>query len=320
MDVSNLIDRLRNNEGATAEEIEEVCQLSVDLLQKEDNVLLVQSPFSVCGDVHGDFENLLEIFDIFGLPPEGRYLFLGDYVDRGERSIEVMMLLLCLKLKYPRDMYLIRGNHESTHMAITFGFYNEVMNHYRDFTIWRAFVEVFKCMPLAAVIDSKLFCVHGGLCPSFTNVQQLEFINRFVEVPLDGIILDVLWSDPFDGLGFQTSPRQAGYRWGKDVSQKFTRDNNLEVIVRGHEQKPGGYEITHDDLVITVFSTPNYVKIFSEAAVLEVTSPTQREITRFRPKQWESLPTMLFAFPWLQGQSESGIAVANEVPAHEKAE
>jgi diadenosine tetraphosphatase ApaH/serine/threonine PP2A family protein phosphatase len=185
-------------------------------------------------------------------------------------------------------------------MTITFGFYNEIMNKYRDFGIWRAFVEVFKCIPLAAVIDTKILCVHGGLAPCFTNVDQLKFVHRFVELPLNGIILDVLWSDPFDGLGFQTSPRQAGYRWGRDVSKKFTQQNKLDVIVRGHEQKPGGYEITHGDLVMTVFSTPNYVRIFSEAAVFEV-SPTSRELTRFRPKQWESLPTMLFSVPWLQG-------------------
>jgi diadenosine tetraphosphatase ApaH/serine/threonine PP2A family protein phosphatase len=299
MDLSALVDRLLHNAGATAGEVQEVCRLSAELLQREDNVLRVSSPFSLCGDVHGDFENLLEIFDIFGLPPEGRYLFLGDYVDRGERSIEAMLLLLCLKLRFPRDMYLIRGNHESTHMTITFGFYNEIMNRYQDFAIWRAFMEVFKCIPLGAVVDGRLLCVHGGLCPCFTNVQQLEFVNRFVELPLNGIILDVLWSDPFDGLGFQTSPRQAGYRWGRDVSKKFTRENGLEAIVRGHEQKPGGFEITHDDLVVTVFSTPNYVKIFSEAAVLEVT-PTSRELTRFRPKQWDALPAMLFAVPWLQ--------------------
>jgi serine/threonine-protein phosphatase 2A catalytic subunit len=298
MDISAVVDRLLRHDPATVCEIEEICRLSVDVLQQEPNVLYVQSPFSVCGDVHGDFDNLVEIFDIFGLPPEGRYLFLGDYVDRGDRSIDVMTLLLCLKIRHPRDVFLIRGNHESTHMTVTFGFYNEVMTRYQDFAVWRAFVEVFKCIPLAAVIDGNLFCVHGGLCPSFVAVSQLEFVNRFVEVPMAGIILDVLWSDPFEGLGYETSPRQAGYRWGRDVSRKFTTDNKLEAIIRGHEQKFGGFEFTHEDLVITVFSTPYYTKSFSEAAILEVISKTKREMTKFRPKQWENLPQIIFANPW----------------------
>jgi hypothetical protein len=125
-------------------------------------------------------------------------------------------------------------------------------------------------------------------------------VYRFIELPQNGIILDILWSDPYDGLGFQTWPRQAGFRWGKDISRQFTSVNKLDAIIRGHEQKPGGYEIAHDDLVMTVFSTPNYVTIFSETAVLDVT-PGGRELTRFRPHQWEDLPTMLFALPWLQG-------------------
>lgn len=270
-------------------------------MQNEENVIHVQSPLSVCGDVHGDFSNVLEIFDIFGKPPDGRYLFLGDYVDRGDKSVETVMLLLCYKVKYPNDVFLIRGNHETIRPTITFGFYTEILTRYGDFSIWKSFMEVFKCLPLAAVIDGKLFCVHGGLCPTFSNISDLEFVDRFLEEPVNGLIRDVLWSDPFDGNGFETSPRQAGYRWGQDVSKKFVHENNIDMIVRGHQQKPGGFQISHGDTVCTVFSTPNYVNRFSEAAVLEVISPKERELTRFRPVQWEKdMDNILFSNPWFQ--------------------
>jgi diadenosine tetraphosphatase ApaH/serine/threonine PP2A family protein phosphatase len=258
------------------------------VLQSEDNVLQVGSPVTICGDVHGDFPNVLEIFDVFGLPPEGKYLFLGDYVDRGSKSVETMLLLLCLKIQFPRDIFLIRGNHESTHHTITFGFYHEVMNKYGDLRIWQAFQEVFKTLPICAVVDSKIFCVHGGLCPNFSLISQLALINRFASLPPQGLMFDVLWSDPYPGLGFQTSPRQAGYLWGRDVSHFFANNNKLDLIVRGHEVQQGGYKVMHDDLVISIFSSPHYTSRFSEAAVLEVISPTERQITRFRPVQWIS--------------------------------
>ena len=301
MDIDELIERLLNQGSVTAGEIDEVCKQAIEVLRNEENVLRVESPLSICGDVHGDFDNVLEIFDIFGKPPEGRYLFLGDYVDRGDKSVETVMILLCYKIKYPDDVFLIRGNHESTHPTITFGFYNEVMAKYSDFTVWQSFIEAFKYLPLAAVIDTKIFCVHGGLCPSFHSISQLDFVDRFIELPRSGLILDVLWSDPFDGYGFETSPRQAGFRWGQDVSKKFARDNKIDLIVRGQEMKCGGYQIAHDETVITIFSTPNYARVFSEAAVMEVISPTEREITKFRPTQWErNMSQMVFDNPWLQ--------------------
>ncbi|OHT06080.1 Serine/threonine-protein phosphatase PP2A catalytic subunit 3 [Tritrichomonas foetus] len=301
MDLDDLISRIKNGLSITPTDIDSLCLLAIDVLQNEENVIRINSPLTVCGDVHGDFDNVLSIFEIFGDAPDGRYLFLGDYVDRGDKSVETAAYLLALKVKYPNDFYLIRGNHESTHPTITFGFYNEVMNKFGDFGVWRSFMEAFKCLPLAAVIDSQIFSVHGGLCPSFSDISQLEVVNRFTELPMSGIILDVLWSDPFEGQGYQTSPRQAGYRWGADVSAKFTRHNKLLCIVRGHEQKNGGFHITHDDLVITVFSTPFYTKLYSEAAVMEVSSPTERQLTRFRPHQWEDdLTGMLFSNPWNQ--------------------
>lgn len=295
MDVDELIERLlsseRDNGSAavvTVEEIYEVCKLAIPIFQNEENVIRIQTPLSICGDIHGDFDNLAGIFDIFGKPPNSRYLFLGDYVDRGAKSVETVMILLCYKIKYPDDVFLIRGNHETTLITINFGFYNEIATKYGDFSVWRSFMEVFTCLPLAAVVDSKLFCVHGGLCPNLSNISDLEFVNRFLELPIEcSLIQDVLWSDPFEGYGFEASSRRAGYKWGQDISNKFVQENKIDMIVRGHEQKVGGFQLMHGDTVCTVFSTPNYVNRFTEAAVFEAISPTERELTRFRPIQWE---------------------------------
>lgn len=303
MDIDDIILRVKNGEEITLSDIDNVCRVSMEILQKEENVIYIQSPINVCGDVHGDFDNLLSIFDIFGDAPESRYLFLGDYVDRGDKSVPTAIYLLALKIKYPNDFYLIRGNHETMETTITFGFYNEIMKKYANFSVWQSFMEVFKCLPIAAVIDNKLFCVHGGLSSRFTEISQLQQANRFnpLPTPQTGVIHDVLWSDPYDGKGYQESPRSAGCLWGIDVSRKFVQKNNLTMIVRGHELKKGGYAIAHDNLVVTVFSTPFYVSQYSEAAVLEVVSPTERHITRFRPHQWEdNIMKMMFSNPWNQ--------------------
>jgi diadenosine tetraphosphatase ApaH/serine/threonine PP2A family protein phosphatase len=298
MEVDDVLDRLTTGQPITHQDIESICRIASDILRREDTVLEIQSPLTICGDVHGDFENLLEIFDIFGSPPDGRYLFLGDYVDRGDRSVETVILLLAYKIKYPADMFLIRGNHESTYSPLTFGFYAEIMNRFRDFNVWKCFMEVFKALPLAAVVDSNMFCVHGGLCPSFRSISQLHFVDRFIEQP-DGLVRDILWSDPYPGSGYQTSPRQAGYIWGKDVTREFLKENKLDLLVRGHEQKAGGFEFAHDEQVLTVFSTPYYSRQYNEAAVLEVINGKEREITKFRPRQWQSLEKMMFSNPWL---------------------
>lgn len=300
LDLHELVRKIRSGSAEIKpSEIDSVCTIAMQVMSKEPNIVRVQSPLSICGDVHGDFLNLLEIFDIYGDPPHGRYLFLGDYVDRGDKSVDTIMLLLCYKILYPNDVILIRGNHESPHPTITFGFYNEVMSKYHDFVVWQSFIEVFCSIPVAALVDGNIFCVHGGLSPSFNLISQLEPLNRFIIVPNSGILLDILWSDPFSGTGFQTSPRQAGYRWGIDISTKFTHLNKVDLIARGHEKKCGGYEFNHDDQVITVFSSPNYVGEYNEGAALEVISPNEREVTRFRPAQWEkSFTKMIFNDRW----------------------
>ena len=286
-ELNGLLEKLKNDQEIEESELLTLCRLVVDILKEEDNILAVNSPMAVCGDVHGNFEDLREIFNVCGWPPETNYLFLGDYVDRGDKSIETLALLLCLKVLYPTNMFLLRGNHETRQQPITFGFYSEILFRFNSFDLWEAFVEVFTVLPIAGLIDQNILCIHGGLSPGFSSIAQLTTIDRFFPTPPNpSLMTDVLWSDPYDGSGFITSPRQAGFNWGVDITRKFLRQNKLSLIVRGHQQKAGGFQLTHDGMVLTVFSSPNYVGSVSKGAVLEIESPSERHITRIRSTKW----------------------------------
>lgn len=150
------------------------------------------------GDVHGQFTDLLRLFEYGGFPPEANYLFLGDYVDRGKQSIETIILLLAYKVKFKENFFLLRGNHECGQINRIYGFYDECKNRY-SIRLWKEFQDVFNCMPIAALIDDKILCMHGGLSPELVTVSQLQQITRPTEVPEDGLLCDLLWSDPEKG-------------------------------------------------------------------------------------------------------------------------
>ncbi|XP_039062817.1 serine/threonine-protein phosphatase 5 isoform X1 [Hibiscus syriacus] len=217
------------------------------------------SHFTVCGDVHGQFYDLLNIFELNGLPSEENpYLFNGDFVDRGSFSVEVILTLFALKCMCPSAIYLARGNHESKSMNKIYGFEGEVRSKLSD-TFVELFAEVFCCLPLAHVINQKVFVVHGGLFSvDGVKLSDIKAIDRFCEPPEEGLMCELLWSDPQPLPGRGPSKRGVGLSFGVDVTKKFLRDNNLDLIVRSHEVKDEGYEIEHDGKLITVFSAPNY--------------------------------------------------------------
>ncbi|KAK9665923.1 hypothetical protein RND81_14G146200 [Saponaria officinalis] len=215
--------------------------------------------FTICGDVHGQFYDLLNIFELNGLPSEDNpYLFNGDFVDRGSFSLEVILTLFAFKCMCPSAMYLTRGNHESRSMNKIYGFEGEVKSKLNEKFV-ELFAEVFCCLPLAHVINKKIFVVHGGLFSvDGVKLSDIKAIDRFCEPPEEGLMCETLWSDPQPFLGRGPSKRGVGLSFGPDVTKKFLQDNNLELVVRSHEVKDEGYEIEHDGKLITVFSAPNY--------------------------------------------------------------
>jgi len=236
-DLDKCIARLMQKELLDAVALREICAKTRELLMRESNVVHVQSPITVCGDIHGQFYDLLEIFKIGGYAPDTSYLFLGDYVDRGLFSVETISLLICLKLRYPDRVQLIRGNHESRAVTQTYGFYTECVRKYGNADVWRWFCELFDFLTLSVVIDDSIFCVHGGLSPSIHTIDQIKVIDRFREIPHEGPMADLVWSDPADADqdGFAISPRGAGYTFGAAVVRKFLEINSAVHVLRAHQ-------------------------------------------------------------------------------------
>lgn len=198
--------------------------------------------------------------------------YTGDYVDRGLFSVETISLLVCLKLRYPSRVHLIRGNHESRGVTQSYGFYTECSRKYGNAAVWHYFTDMFDYLSLSCVIDDKIFCVHGGLSPSIHSIDQIKIIDRFREIPHEGPMADLVWSDP-DGERdeFSLSPRGAGYTFGAQVVKKFLEVNSMNHILRAHQLCNEGYMIMFDDRLSTVWSAPNYCyRCGNLASVLEV--------------------------------------------------
>jgi len=242
-DLDRQIEQLRRCEIIKESEVKALCAKAREILVEESNVQRVDSPVTVCGDIHGQFYDLKELFKVGGDVPDTNYLFMGDFVDRGFYSVETFLLLLALKVRYPDRITLIRGNHESRQITQVYGFYDECFRKYGSVTVWRYCTEIFDYLSLSAIIDGKIFCVHGGLSPSIQTLDQIRIIDRKQEVPHDGPMCDLLWSDPEDTQqGWGVSPRGAGYLFGSDVVQHFNTSNDIEMICRAHQLVMEGYK------------------------------------------------------------------------------
>mmetsp|Transcript_7183 Transcript_7183/g.10507 ORF Transcript_7183/g.10507 Transcript_7183/m.10507 type:complete len:511 (+) Transcript_7183:198-1730(+) len=213
---------------------------------------------TVCGDTHGQFYDVLTIFKMNGYPSATNpYLFNGDFVDRGSFSIEVILTFLLFKMACPECIYLTRGNHETKNMNRIYGFEGEAKAKYDD-KIFELFLEVFCHLPLAAVIENKVFVTHGGIPVDPCSLEEINKVKRGCEPPEKGIMSDLLWADPQPMPGKSPSKRGVGFSFGPDITKAFLEQNNLELIVRSHEAKEEGYVIEHDGKIITIFSAPNY--------------------------------------------------------------
>ena len=213
----------------------------------------------------------------------------GDFVDRGFYSVETFLLLLLLKVRYPDRITLIRGNHESRQITQVYGFYDECMRKYGNGNVWRYCCEVFDYLALAAVVDGRILAVHGGLSPGVQTVDQIRAIDRKQEVPHDGAMCDLLWSDPDDISGWGLSPRGAGYLFGRDITLQFTHNNGLDLIARAHQLVLEGYKIMFDDSIVTVWSAPNYCyRCGNVASVMKVDEGGNRSFGVFEAAAQEA--------------------------------
>ncbi|CAH8536034.1 unnamed protein product [Schistosoma rodhaini] len=281
-DLDRQIEQLRACKLITEDEVKALCAKAREILIEESNVQCVDSPVTVCGDIHGQFYDLIELFKVGGDVPDTNYLFLGDFVDRGYHSVETFLLLLALKVRYPDRITLIRGNHESRQITMVYGFYEECLRKYGSAMVWRQCTEIFDYLCLSAIIDGRIFCVHGGLSPTITTLDQIRTIDRKQEVPHDGPMCDLLWSDPEETAGWGVSPRGAGYLFGSDVVANFNQLNRIDFICRAHQLVMEGYRWHFHESVLTVWSAPNYCyRCGNVAAILRLNDRLDKEFSIF---------------------------------------
>ncbi|KAH8705093.1 putative serine/threonine protein phosphatase [Talaromyces proteolyticus] len=360
-DLDRAIAQLRACRPIPESQVRELCYKARELLIEEGNVVSVDAPVTICGDIHGQFHDLMELFRVGGDVPDTNYLFMGDFVDRGFYSLESFLLLLCLKVRYPDRITLIRGNHESRQITTVYGFYDECIRKYGSANVWRYCCEVFDYLALGAlvlgasseleptsrsedvpvdgqleteVLNSKgevtsmsyrpryrsssdasndardispprdisaapgdapsrsgpagtgasgnssgslgsstgaILCVHGGLSPLVDTVDKIRLIDRKQEVPHEGAMCDLLWSDPDEIEGWGLSPRGAGFLFGGDIVKHFNHKNDLSLIARAHQLVMEGYKEMFDGGIVTVWSAPNYCyRCGNVAAILEL--------------------------------------------------
>lgn len=253
------IENLKKGNCISETDLKKLCIQVKNILIEEANVQPVRSPVTICGDIHGQFYDLLELFKTGGDLPNTNYIFMGDFVDRGHNSVETFQLLLCYKAKYPECITLLRGNHESRQITQVYGFYDECVKKYGNANPWKYCVEVFDFLNLAALVDGKVFCVHGGLSPSLRTIDQIQVLERVQEIPHIGPYCDLMWSDPDDITDWDISPRGAGYLFGSRATKEFNYINKLELVCRAHQLVMEGYKYHFPEKsLVTVWSAPNY--------------------------------------------------------------
>lgn len=278
--IRELISSVKNDSKApiSMNEMQALAIVGREQFRNETLLLEISAPLRICGDIHGQFTDLIRIFKLAGFPPDRKYLFLGDYVDRGRKGLECICLLLAYKIKYPTRIYLLRGNHESEAVSRIYGFREEIIERFNSSKLWWTFLRTFNYLPLAAVVDNSIFCCHGGISPEFMRPKfhnlsrDLNKIPRPLEVPLKGLICDLLWADPLDQvghsipIGFLPNERGCSWSFGYDVVENFLEKFDLDLIVRAHQVVEDGYEFYANRKLITIFSAPNYCGEFDNAA------------------------------------------------------
>lgn len=266
-------------------EVSQLCAIAKELMVEEPNVVPANCPITVVGNVHGQFEDLLTIFEKNGEPPAQNYLFLGGYVNRGHKGLESFLYLLSFKVQFPDRLLLLRSNHESREITQTYGFYDECCKKFGSLNVWRDCTDVFECLPLAAQIDEKGFAVHGGLSPDISAIIDIQKIDRKRDVPNTGALCNLLWSDPSDTDGWGINPRGCGFLFGEEEFNLFMEFNNLGKMYRGHQMLMEGYTTHFNEKLITVWSAPNYCgKCGNDGAFVRLNQRMEDEFITFKAK------------------------------------
>jgi len=283
MDLDKYISNLKEGQCLPERDLRMVCEKVKEILIEESNVQPVSAPVTICGDIHGQFYDLLELFRTGGEIPNTSYIFIGDFVDRGYNSVETFELLLCLKLRYPAHITLLRGNHESRQITLVYGFFDEIVRKYGNANPWKYCTDVFDYLGLAAVVEGKVLCIHGGLSPDIKTLDHIRTIERKVEIPHDGPFCDLMWSDPEDIDTWQMSPRGAGWLFGGKVTREFNHLNDLELVARAHQLVQEGYKYWFaEKSLVTVWSAPNYCyRCGNVASILTINEDLEREFKIF---------------------------------------
>jgi len=283
-DLDQWLEHVHKCEPLAENDLKKLCDRVRELLLEESNVQPVSSPVTICGDIHGQFYDLLQLFRSGGELPETNYIFMGDFVDRGYYSLETFTLLLVLKARYPDRITLLRGNHESRQITQVYGFYDECQSKYANANAWKYCTQVFDYLTLAALIDGRILCVHGGLSPDVKTLDQIRTIPRNQEIPHEGAFCDLMWSDPEDiETAWQVSPRGAGWLFGSRVTNEFVRVNKLELICRAHQLVQEGYKYMFPEKnLVTVWSAPNYCyRCGNVASILALNNKLERDFKIF---------------------------------------
>ena len=270
----------KSRKGSICQELnikEDECNYIIEkaypIFQKETSLLKISAPLYICGDIHGQYYDLLRVFDILNYPPTSTFLFLGDYVDRGKQSLECILLLLCLKIKYPDKIFLLRGNHESEAINKIYGFYDECKRRL-SVKCFKKIINLFNMLPISALINENILCMHGGLSKELKTIDQINNILRPTDIPDEGLLCDLLWSDPNETLleeDYGKNERNISVTFSKKVVKEFEEKNNLDLICRAHQVVEEGFEFFADMKLVTIFTAPNYMGEFdNNGGILEV--------------------------------------------------
>ncbi|KAG4033197.1 hypothetical protein MFRU_005g02100 [Monilinia fructicola] len=275
-------------------EINSICARVREILLDQPPLIELEAPVKIVGDIHGQYSDLIRMFEMCGFPPSSNFLFLGDYVDRGKQSLETILLLMCYKIKYPENFFLLRGNHECANVTRVYGFYDECKRR-ANVKVWKTFVDVFNCLPIAAIVAGKIFCVHGGLSPALSHMDDIRHIARPTDVPDFGLLNDLLWSDPADQeKDWESSERGVSYSFGKKVISEFLARHDFDLVCRAHMVVEDGYEFFEDRILVTVFSAPNYCGEFDNyGAVMSVSTELLCSFELLKPLDSSALKSQM---------------------------